>query len=161
MRPFEHIVGAIGIFVGDESWMRMNNHTENHSNWPIAFLSATLVSFPHSVHTKKLREKNPNAYRMASISSSFSAKRRSASWRNWLYSEAKRWARCSSALRPCNYKHTKKKFICCWSSTNHNQCISANLQPQLLCKLPWVHRVHFQDGGARFRVHGNVWSIQK
>lgn len=40
-------------------------------------------------------------YRIASTSSSFSARRRSASWRYWLKSAARRCPRCSSALRPC------------------------------------------------------------
>lgn len=62
---------------------------------------------------------------MDSISSSFSAMRRSASWRNWLYSEAKRWARCSSALRPYNDKrnashtHTHQP-INNWNDLNWN-----------------------------------------
>lgn len=56
--------------------------------------------------TTKIKKKQTKTHRIASTSSSFSARRRSASWRYWPYSEAKRCARCSSALRP--YK--KQKF---------------------------------------------------
>ena len=44
-------------------------------------------------------------HRIASISSSFSANRFSASWRKLASSADRRWARCSSALRPCNPQH--------------------------------------------------------
>lgn len=44
-------------------------------------------------------------HRIASISSSFSANRFSASWRKLARSADRRWARCSSALRPCNTQH--------------------------------------------------------
>ena len=44
-------------------------------------------------------------HRIASISSSFSANRFSASWRKLASSADRRWARCSSALRPCNPHH--------------------------------------------------------
>lgn len=44
-------------------------------------------------------------HRIASISSSFSANRFSASWRKLARSADRRWARCSSALRPYNPQH--------------------------------------------------------
>lgn len=44
-------------------------------------------------------------HRIASISSSFSASRFSASWRKLPNSADKRWALCSSALRPCNQQN--------------------------------------------------------
>lgn len=99
-----------------------------------------------------------NSYRIDSISSSFSARRFSASCLNWVSSADNRKALPSSAFLPYqywidSYNDYSEKKLKNWKTEY------AQLQP--LCKQRWVHRVHSPTAWALTQARAISWCTRQ